>query len=691
MRRFTLLFVGILMLCSASVLAYIPRYSTNPHDFVSSHLGHFWVNGQPFRFVGFNMRAFVHYGYNDIAGGTTHADKSTNLFEMQQWGAKVARVFVPYRELTFQQIGDRLDAALHLASQYNIRLIVTLTDSYAVTVLYPPGDFQYHTQKPGDMMNEYWYEQAYQVNYKPMVLYLVNRFKNDPTVFCWQLGNEMKCPWEFSGTGNDLLPFCQDMTASIRAIDPIHMISLGSGGSSFALLDHTETRQVNQLFDFLTVHTYNEDDSEASDAALAIELGKPLVISEAGMSSSIYNHTNSTRANATDRDVAKWIGRGARGYMNWAFCALNRDAGDADRLWGIDKVLHADWNYYKTVYSNWASTLSSTPRPAPEKPTNVQASDGTYSDRVEITWNEAWAANEYCVYRSEPLADPNAVVNVMPYVLSYVECGHCDVSTTVEKMHDGNTATRWCCNHNSGAAGDHNVYFDLGSTAKVSKFVIKHASSNGIDPASLNTNQFYIYSGTSINGPWTQEYFIYNAQMLASHTLTLSTPKDIRYVRLRILKPNPSTDYTARIQEFEVWGIPSAGLTRRISDWQTARSFIDTTATPGVNYHYTVNARNEAGESGSSLDDIGFAAVAQPVSIREAKGSTDGSSVYVTGGVVSAVYNGRFYLEQPDRASGIMVVWSGAVTEGSSVNVAGTISAVDGERRIAASAVTAAQ
>lgn len=678
----------MLLILPMSLTAAIPRYSTNPHDFVSSHLGHFWVNGQPLRFVGFNMRGFNYYGFKSLTVSATATDKITNMATMQQWGAKVARVYIPQCGASMSEVETQLDLALSVAAAHNVRLICCLTDIYVVSGFYPKGDHVYYS---GGLLSESWYHTNYKVIYKPMVLQMVNRFKNDPTVFCWQLGNELKCPWEFNSPGNDLLPFSQDMASAIRAIDPNHMISLGTAGTKYAYLDDQEARDVYANFDFLTVHTYDGNDSEASDATLASQLGKPLLISEAGFDGSAYNST--TRAQATDADIAKWIGRGARGYMNWAFCALNRVTGDCE-YYGVDYASHGttDWNNYKAVYTKWANTLSSTPRPAPEKSLRVQASDGTYTDRVTVTWDEAWAANEYCVYRSElPPAD-GGEINVMPYALSYVECGHCNTGSTAQHMYDSDLSTRWCCAHNgSSTSGDHIVDFDLGSTTAVSKFVIKHASSSGTDPVSLNTNLFYIYSGTSINGPWTQEFLVYNPQMLSSHTLALSVPKDIRYLRLRILKPNPSADYVVRIPEFEVWGVPSAGLTKRISDWQTSRSFTDTTAIPGVTYLYSVNARNEAGESGASSSDAGFAAALNPIFTGQTKDLADGSSVYVTGGVVSAVYNGRFYLEQPDRTGGIMVVWSGTVAEGSRVDVAGTMATVDGERRVVASGVNAAE
>ncbi|MBC7317964.1 hypothetical protein H5T57_01740, partial [Candidatus Bipolaricaulota bacterium] len=60
---------------------------------------------------------------------------------------------------------------------------------------------------------------------------------------------------------------------------------------------------------------------------------------------------------------------------------------------GCSSFSHADSGYY----------LGSAP---PQPPQNVQASDGTFSDRIRVTWSESIGASYYEVYRSDvPGAD----------------------------------------------------------------------------------------------------------------------------------------------------------------------------------------------------------------------------------------------------------------------------------------------
>lgn len=174
---------------------------------------------------------------------------------------------------------------------------------------------------------------------------------------------------------------------------------------------------------------------------------------------------------------------------------------------------------------------------------------------------------------------------------------------------------------------------------------------------------------------------------MSASTLNYVAPKDLRYVRLRIVYPNASVDWMARIPEFEVWGVPSTGITRKIGGWQTETSFIDLTAETGIVYTYSVNARNESGESGSGLGDLGSAASMTAIEVGPAGLSAEGASVYVEG-VVSAVLGDRFYLQQADRSAGLCILWTGRVTEGQTVRVYGQISTSAGERRVSALYVT---
>ena len=69
---------------------------------------------------------------------------------------------------------------------------------------------------------------------------------------------------------------------------------------------------------------------------------------------------------------------------------------------------------------------------------------------------------------------------------------------------------------------------------------------------------------------------------------------------------------------------------------------------------------------------------------------TDGAQVSLPEAVVSAVYDGEFYIQNSDRTTGIRVIGSG-VNEGDSVRVSGTLSTVEGERVITAGSSVGAQ
>lgn len=72
--------------------------------------------------------------------------------------------------------------------------------------------------------------------------------------------------------------------------------------------------------------------------------------------------------------------------------------------------------------------------------------------------------------------------------------------------------------------------------------------------------------------------------------------------------------------------------------------------------------------------------------IRGAKSLPDGAQATVTGGVVTAVFSGSFYMQDADRCSGIKVMSTEAVQEGDEVTVVGTVD-TDTERHIDASSV----
>lgn len=190
--------------------------------------------------------------------------------------------------------------------------------------------------------------------------------------------------------------------------------------------------------------------------------------------------------------------------------------------------------------------------------------------------------------------------NLLPNAPIYLECGHNNSDQRARYMRDGSLSTKWCCLHNGiSTAGDHWVAFDLGGTATVTGYVVKHASMGG-EATYLNTKTFYIESASSLMGPWTTEFYVDNATTVASNTLTYGTAKALRYIRLRVTRPNPSADWAVRIPEFEVWGTAGTAASIKIEAENYDRFY---GAVDGAQYHDS-DSGNSGGQYRSQGVDI---------------------------------------------------------------------------------------
>lgn len=90
----------------------------------------------------------------------------------------------------------------------------------------------------------------------------------------------------------------------------------------------------------------------------------------------------------------------------------------------------------------------------------------------------------------------------------------------------------------------------------------------------------------------------------------------------------------------------------------------------------------EAQDNISRIDRTSQISVLSSQSLTSARSLADGSSVAMNGVVVTAVFNGYVYIEQPDRRAGIRVITTKPVSEGSSIYLVGTMGTVNGERVI---------
>jgi endo-1,4-beta-mannosidase len=314
--------------------------------------GHFSVNGEPFKHVGANVAQLVY----------EHPDRVWDeLNRLKNAGVKDVRVFLPNSALTPEQVGNHLQVLLDQAQSLGMKATVSLTH-FARQEFYTEsrpeflqggaqagfqvvkGDERYADEpvyqrnddgsvkvgqdgKPvlaigHSVLGDDWLRGGYKENFKPFAEYIVDRFKNHPGVFAWEVANETKS----YGTPPDLEAvkgFYSDMVATIRAKDPNHLISAGLTNSrEFVGTDENARRAFLAQFDFVSIHQYNADlqGDIDTDIRLAKELGKPIVMGEFGF----FPAGGKPRPSMSEveRYVQSLYERGVDAVMPWGAAAV---------------------------------------------------------------------------------------------------------------------------------------------------------------------------------------------------------------------------------------------------------------------------------------------------------------------------------------------------------------------------------
>lgn len=149
----------------------------------------------------------------------------------------------------------------------------------------------------------------------------------------------------------------------------------------------------------------------------------------------------------------------------------------------------------------------------------------------------------------------------------------------------------------------------------------------------------------------------------------------------------------APVSEPGVWH--SSGLDYANLNWRWKKPAVDGQSVSDALY----NNRNGSGEFLPMPGRIlgvrlsGSTATPQPARVGEAKQLADGTFVSLEGAVVSAktgaVGPGFFYVQSPDRSSGIRVVGTSPFDAGSLVNLTGTVASVGPERAILLGSISA--
>jgi hypothetical protein len=201
-----------------------------PPGLVAASGSRLTVDGQPWRFVGYNMPCAQPFLLSTTQLPIVLANIANNS------GANAVRVWF------FQQNGgpgnwapfDLLAAAAKAAG---IRLVPTLVNEWATCEANPPitvektlSWFQGGYRSAGD---------GYPLSFHDFAVAVASHFANNPTIAFWQLVNEATASMQGANgqltcdeaaAAHALRSFGDDMTNAIHAVDPHHLVSLGTLG-----------------------------------------------------------------------------------------------------------------------------------------------------------------------------------------------------------------------------------------------------------------------------------------------------------------------------------------------------------------------------------------------------------------------------------------------------------------------------
>lgn len=241
----------------------------------------FVLNGNPFFANGFNA-----YWLTSVASDPSQRYKVSNAFgEASSHGLSVARTWafsdggstaLQYSPGSYnEQMFKGLDFVVSEARKYNIRLILSLVNNYDNF----GGKKQYVQWARNQGQNiasddEFFTNpvvKGFYKNHVKTVLTRVNTFtgaayKDDPTIFAWELMNEPRC--QSDPSGRSIQAWITEMAAFVKSIDSNHLLEAGlegfygasSAGSQVnpGFQVGTDFISNNQIpgIDFATIHSY---------------------------------------------------------------------------------------------------------------------------------------------------------------------------------------------------------------------------------------------------------------------------------------------------------------------------------------------------------------------------------------------------------------------------------------------------
>ncbi|GAB3402291.1 cellulase family glycosylhydrolase [Flindersiella endophytica] len=362
-------FVAVLAAIALLSLGFGSAPASASSGFVTRHGATLKLDGKPFRFNGSNNYYLMYK--SPLMVDDVFADaKAAGFTVLRTWGwldignqdgsdsvhGKVDGIYFQYWNGTRPAYNDgddglaKLDYVLYKARQSGIKLVIPFTNNWRDF----GGIDQYVRWRGGQYHDDFYTDAVIRGWYKDWISHVLNRvnsytgvrYKDDPTVMTWELGNEPRCkgsgvyPQSSTCTTKTVVTWADEMTRHIKSIDHKHLASVGDEGfycddpasSDWTLNcgEGVDSLALTRLpaVDVMSYHLY--PDGWGKDAAWgtgwitrhvrdARRIGKPVMLGEFGIANKAIR--NPVYREWTDAFIAA----GGTGFLYWILSGVQDD------------------------------------------------------------------------------------------------------------------------------------------------------------------------------------------------------------------------------------------------------------------------------------------------------------------------------------------------------------------------------
>ncbi|KAJ3676505.1 hypothetical protein LUZ60_003917 [Juncus effusus] len=203
----------------------------------------FMVNEQPFYVNGFNTYWLMILAVDPSTKGKVSdvfkEAASVGLTVCRTWGFNDGgwRALQKSPSVYDEDVFKALDFVVNEARKYKIRLILSLANNWEGY----GGKKQYVNWGKDAGLNltsddDFFTDPTIKGYFKNQIKTILTRvntlnnvtYKDDPTIFAWELMNEPQCTSD--PTGSKLQAWIQEMAFHVKSIDPLHLLEIGSEG-----------------------------------------------------------------------------------------------------------------------------------------------------------------------------------------------------------------------------------------------------------------------------------------------------------------------------------------------------------------------------------------------------------------------------------------------------------------------------